>query len=67
LLIYYNTIAGEAGFFPFGKAWIENDYFTKWKMIHNLPLSLATFGPKPIEYFKAKNIDISENLFEQMN
>jgi len=44
-MLYYNAVVG------FGKAWIENDYFTKYRMIHNIPLPLADFGIFPEEKF----------------
>lgn len=60
VMLYYNAVAG------FGKAWIDRNYFTEYKMIHNLPLPLADFGVTPEEKFKneiAKNRD----LFEWLN
>lgn len=63
LLLYYNATT------PFGEKWLDNEYLTKYKMIHNLPLPLADFGIKPLEldkieegekYWKAKE----ECLFE---
>jgi hypothetical protein len=46
VMLYYNAVIG------FGRAWIENNYFTTYKMIHNLPLALADFGIIPEIKFK---------------
>lgn len=46
VLLYYNAIVG------FGEKWIENEYFTTYRMIHNLPLPLAEFGISAKEYFR---------------
>lgn len=63
LMLYYNGIGGP------GEPWFKHEYFTKYKMIHNLPLSFANFGIKPeenpeiiksIEYWKARG----QQLFE---
>ena len=70
MLLYYNSLS------RFGQPWIEikNDdllssYLIKYKMIKNIPLSLADFGIKPEEKFK-NEIEIlhskkpPEELFE---
>lgn len=57
LMLYYNAIS------HFGYAWIDNKYFTEYKMIHNIPLPLAKFGKSPEEKF-ANELEIDENLFE---
>lgn len=56
-MLYYNAIAG------FGKAWLDNRYFTEFKMIHNLPLPLADFGVSPEVKFKTE-IEQGYDLFE---
>ncbi|WP_140484833.1 putative phage abortive infection protein [Flavobacterium sp. GSA192] len=56
-MLYYNAIGG------FGQAWIDNEYFTKYRMIHNLPLPLADFGITPEEKFE-KEISEGMDLFE---
>jgi len=43
LLLYYNSLS------DLGSAWIEENYFTDWKFIKNIPLPLADFGITPIE------------------
>lgn len=57
VLLYYNAIS------HFGEGWLKNDYFTKYKMIHNIPLPLASFGIKPHEKFK-KEIAKDPSIFE---
>lgn len=41
VMLYYNAVS------DFGEAWFVNEFFTKYKMIHNLPLALCDFGLKP--------------------
>lgn len=48
VMLYYNAVAG------FGEAWFRNDYFTTYKMIHNLPFDIADFGLKPHDHPKLK-------------
>lgn len=57
VLLYYNAIA------EFGEEWIMNDYFTTYKMIHNLPLPLANFGIKPQDKF-ATELELDSTIFE---
>jgi hypothetical protein len=57
VMLYYNAIVG------FGKDWIDNDYFTNYKMIHNLPLPLANFGIAPQKKFQ-EELDEGMDLFE---
>lgn len=57
VMLYYNATVG------FGKAWLDNKYFTDFKMIHNLPLPLADFGITPEQKF-AKEIEVNPDLFE---
>lgn len=57
LLLYYN------GLTKLGEDWIEEGYFTKYRMIKNLPLPLADFGVEPKEKLGGRN-DRSELLFE---
>lgn len=45
LMLYYNAIA------DFGGEWVKKGYFTKYMMIHNMPLPLANFGITPEELF----------------
>ncbi|OQY72388.1 MAG: hypothetical protein B6D44_10200 [Ignavibacteriales bacterium UTCHB2] len=61
LMLYYNSLS------PFGRPWLENGYFVKYKMIKNIPLPLADFGITPTEKFakeiaeaKAKGEDFFE-------
>ena len=51
LLLYYSSL------FPMGKAWNANGYLTKYKLIKDIPLSLADFGITPHEKFE---IEIAE-------
>ncbi len=44
VMLYYNAISG------LGEAWFKNEYFTKYKMIHNLSFALTNFGLKPHEH-----------------
>lgn len=46
VMLYYNGISGP------GKAWFDKNYFTIYKMIHNLPFNLADFGIKPHDHPK---------------
>jgi hypothetical protein len=57
LLLYYN------GLTTMGKPWIENNFFTDYRMIKNLPLPLADFGLKPKEKLGERNKD-GKLLFE---
>jgi len=57
VMLYYNAIVG------LGEAWITNGYFTKYKMIHNLPLPLADFGISPDTLFK-KELEEGLDMFE---
>lgn len=57
VMLYYNALA------KFGEEWIINDYFTEYKMIHNIPLPLARFGMSPEEKFE-EYIKKHGNIFE---
>lgn len=57
VLLYYNALA------RFGEDWIKNNYFTDYRMIHNIPLPLARFGVSPEEKFK-DYIKEHGNIFE---
>lgn len=57
VMLYYNALA------DFGTDWITNDYFTTYRMIHNIPIPLATFGVNPRVKF-AKYIAANGNIFE---
>lgn len=57
VMLYYNAVVG------FGYAWIENEYLTEYKMIHNLPLPLADFGIIPENQFE-KELKMGMDLFE---
>jgi hypothetical protein len=57
VLLYYNAIV------DFGAEWIINGFFTKYKMIRNLPLPLADFGIKPQDKF-AIELESDSALFE---
>jgi Putative phage abortive infection protein len=57
VLLYYNAIS------HFGEGWLKNNYFIKYKMIHNIPLPLASFGITPQEKFKDE-LEKDSSLFE---
>jgi hypothetical protein len=60
ILLYYNGSS-------IANAWFEKGYFTKYRMIHNLPLPLADFGLKPNEHpeiIKWRKESPNDNLFE---
>jgi hypothetical protein len=57
LLLYYNSLT------KFGEGWIENKYFTNYKMIKNIPLEFADFGLKPKDKLGKIN-EFNENIFE---
>jgi hypothetical protein len=57
VLLYYNAIS------HLGEGWLQNNYFIKYKMIHNIPLPLASFGITPTEKFK-KEMELDPQLFE---
>ena len=57
VLLYYNAIV------DFGEEWIINSFFTKYKMIRNLPLPLADFGIKPQDKF-AIELELDSTIFE---
>lgn len=57
VLLYYNAIS------HFGEGWLQNDYFIKYKMIHNIPLPLASFGITPTEKFKSE-LEKDSSMFE---
>ncbi len=57
VLLYYNSIS------VFGKAWLDEKYLTEWRMIKNLPLYVANFGPLPKDLLGEFNSK-GERLFE---
>lgn len=57
LMLYYNSLT------TLGKPWLENKYFTEYRMLKNLPLPLADFGEKPKDKLGEKNSK-GEALFE---
>ena len=57
LMLYYNSLT------TLGRPWIENKYFTEYRMLKNLPLPLADFGEKPKDKLGEKNSK-GESLFE---
>ncbi|WP_396148528.1 putative phage abortive infection protein [Flavobacterium sp.] len=57
LLLYYNSLTN------FGKGWIDNEYFTTFEMIKNIPLKFADFGEKPKEFLKDKK-GFNDKIFE---
>ncbi len=64
VMLYYNAVSG------LGRAWFDNNYFTNYKMIHNIPLNLTNLGLIPHDHPKIKEgITFWENknstLFEQ--
>lgn len=56
LMLYYNAVAG------FGTPWINEGYFTTYKMIHNIPVPLANFGIRPEIRFATELAE--QDLFE---
>ncbi len=60
LMLYYNGVSMA------DDVWFEKEYFTRYKMIHNIPLPLADFGitpedhPKIKEWYKAGHTDLFE-------
>lgn len=57
LLLYYNSLTS------FGKGWIDNEYFTTYEMIKNIPLEFADFGVKPKDFLKDKK-GFNDKIFE---
>lgn len=60
ILLYYNGSS-------IANAWFEKGYFTKYRMIHNLPIPLADFGLKPNEHpeiIKWRKDNSNDDLFE---
>lgn len=60
ILLYYNGSS-------IANAWFEKGYFTKYRMIHNLPLPLADFGLKPNDHpeiIKWRKENPKDDLFE---
>lgn len=60
ILLYYNGSS-------IANAWFEKGYFTKYRMIHNLPLPLADFGLKPNDHpeiIKWRKENPNDDLFE---
>lgn len=57
VMLYYNALA------TFGDAWIKRNYFTEYRMIHNIPLPLASFGKSPEDEF-ADYINTHGEIFE---
>lgn len=55
LMLYYNAVSG------FGEEWIENKYFTDYKMIKNMPVPLANFGIEPKDKFTEDELN---NMFD---
>ncbi len=48
LLLYYNS-------FAYGKVWIDENLFSRWKMIKNISLELSDFGVNPKEMLLSAN------------
>jgi len=46
LLLYYNITIG------YGIDWVNNEFVTKYRMLHNLPVDKVDYVVKPREYFK---------------
>ena len=57
VLLYYNAIS------VFGKPWLDEGYLKDWRMIKNIPLYVANFGPLPKEKLGVTN-NKGEKLFE---
>ncbi len=59
LLMYYNAASS------LGEKWITKGYFADYRLIHNLPLPLADFGPAPIQKLGGSNINkYGKRIFE---
>lgn len=60
LLLYYNSLS------TFGSKWCEpeNDLIAKYRLIHNIPLSLADFGLQPKKKY-AKNVTDWSNRIDK--
>ena len=60
LMLYYNGVSMA------NEIWFDKEYFTRYKMIHNIPLPLADFGiepenhPKIIAWYKKGHEDLFE-------
>lgn len=54
LLIYYNS------FSKFGQSWNKNNYFIKYRIIKNVPLSI-TFGYKPQDKYRTEISEFEKN------
>ncbi|MBI1182714.1 hypothetical protein GC194_00475 [bacterium] len=48
LMLYYNAQSN------YGKAWFENGYFKKYKLVHNMPVQMAEIGLNPKSKFISK-------------
>lgn len=46
LLLYYNYIVG------FGTEWEKEGFLTKYRMLHNLPISKVKYVQHPRKHFK---------------
>lgn len=57
ILLYFN------GMSDLGKVWIEKEYFTKYRMIKNIPIPLIDYGKSPNEKFEKLNND-GKYIFE---
>ena len=57
VLLYYNSIS------IYGKPWISENYLTNWRMIKNMPLYVANFGPLPKDVLGETNSN-GDKLFE---
>ncbi len=44
VMLYYNALSG------YGSAWFDDDYFTEYRMVHNMPMDLVTFGCLPHDH-----------------
>lgn len=47
LMLYYNCVIG------FGGDWIKNEYVTKYRILHNLPIDKVRYVENPRTYFRA--------------
>ena len=57
VLVYYNAQS------IFGKPWLDEKFLTEWRMIKNMPLYIANFGPLPKDVLGEKNSK-GQKLFE---
>lgn len=57
LLIYYNSLS------ILGQPWIKNELIQKYCFVKNIPIALADFYKKPLEWLPLQN-EYGKNMFE---